>query len=153
MPGKMRSKQPKGMSPKHVRKSHLVRSSGNDDPIFCETTFDKYYSMSPSSMNSFRDDTRGKLDHLDAEAAAAETNAKRRLFGIAPGSSAAHATSGSPMKKKKKKTNNKGEIVPPDSPDCGLPEWHPARDGKRTSMRIAAYSPEKGISAKTEPVD
>ena len=68
------------MSPKHVRKSHLVRSSGNDDPIFCETTFDKYYSMSPSSMNSFRDDTRGKLDHLDAEAAAAETNAKRRLF-------------------------------------------------------------------------
>ena len=71
----MRSKQPKGMSPKHVRKSHLVRSSGNDDPIFCETTFDKYYSMSPSSMNSFRDDTRGKLDHLDAEAAAAETNA------------------------------------------------------------------------------
>ena len=45
------------------------------------------------------------------------------------------------------------EIVPPDSPDCGLPEWHPARDGKRTSVRIAAYSPEKGFSAKTEPVD
>jgi hypothetical protein len=30
---------------------------------------------------------------------------KRRLFGIAPGSSAAHATSGSPMKKKKKKSS------------------------------------------------
>jgi len=43
-------------------------------------------------------------------------------------------------KKKKKKTNNKGEIVPPDSPDCWLPEWHPTRDGKRTSVRIAAYT-------------
>jgi len=137
-----------------VRKAHVVRSSGNDSPIFCETPFDKYYSMSPSSMNSVRDDTRGKLDHLDAEAAAAETNAKRRLFGIAPGSSAAHVTSGSPMKKKKKKkTNNKGEIVPPDSPDCWLPEWHPTRDGKRTSVRIAAYSPEQGFLGKTEPVD
>ena len=70
------------------------------------------------------------------------------------GPSAAHATSGSPIKKiKKKKNKNKGEIVPPDSPDCGLPEWHPARDGKRTSVRIATYSPEKGFSAKTEPVD
>ena len=66
------------------------------------------------------------------------------------GPSAAHATSGSPIKKiKKKKKKNKGEIVPPDSPDCGLPEWHPARDG----MRIAAYSPDKGFSAKTETVD
>ena len=153
MPGsKQRSKQPKGMSPKHVRKAHVVRSSGNKDRIFCETTFEKYYGMSPSSMNSVRDDTRGKLDHLDAEAAAAETNAKRRLFGTAPGSSAAHATSGSPMKKKKK-TNNKGEIVPPDSPDCGLPEWHPARDGLRKSMRICAYSPEKASAEKAEPVD
>jgi len=147
-----RKKQPKGMSPKHVRKAHVVHSSGNDDPIFCAATFSKYYSMSPNGMKSVRNDTRGKLAHLDAEAAAAETSAKRQLFGSPPGSSAAHATSGSPMKKKKK-TNNKGEVVPPDSPDCGLPEWHPARDGKRTSVRIAAYSPEKGTSAKTEPVD
>ena len=153
MPGsKQRSKQPKGMSPKHVRKAHVVRSSGNDDPIFCDATFGKYYSMSPTGMKSVRSDTRGKLAHLDAEAAAAETSAKRQLFGSPPGSSATHATSGSPMKKKMK-INNKGEIVPPDSPDCGLPEWHPARDGKRTSVRIAAYSPAKGFSAKTKPVD
>ena len=150
MPTK-RNKQPKGMSPKHVRKAHIVRSSGKDDSIFCGTTFDKYYSLSPNSMESVRDDARGKLDYLDAEAA--NTTAKRQLFGNPPGSSAAHATSGSPIKKKKKKKNNKGEIVPPDSPDCGLPEWHPARDGKRTSVRIAAYSPAKGFSAKTEPVD
>ena len=57
-------------------------------------------------MESVRNDARGKLDHLDAEAAAAETRAKRQLFGSPPGSSAAHATSGSPMKKKKKKNNN-----------------------------------------------
>ena len=125
--------KPKGMSPKHVRKAHIVRSSGKDDSIFCGTTFDKYYSLSPNSMESVRDDARGKLDHLDAEAA--NTTAKRQLFGNPPGSSAAHATSGSPMKKK---NNNKGEIVAPDSPDCGLPEWHPARDGLRKSMRVCA---------------
>ena len=49
-----RKKQPKGMSPKHVRKAHIVRSSGNDDPIFCGTTFDKYYSLSPNSTESVR---------------------------------------------------------------------------------------------------
>ena len=71
-------------------------------------------------------------------------------FASQPGSSAADATYGSPKEKKK---NNKGEPVLPDSPDCGLPEWHPARDGTRTSKRIAAYSPEKGFSEKTELVD
>ena len=60
-----------------------------------------------------------------------EAAAKRQLFASLPGSSAANATYGSP-KKKKKKNNNKGEPVLPDSPDCGLPEWHPARDGTRT---------------------
>ena len=58
-----------------------------------------------------------------------EAAAKRQLFASLPGSSAADATYGSP---KKKKNNNKGEPVLPDSPDCGLPEWHPARDGTRT---------------------
>ena len=60
-----------------------------------------------------------------------EAAAKRQLFASLPGSSAANATYGSP-KKKKKNNNNKGEPVLPDSPDCGLPEWHPARDGTRT---------------------
>eukprot|EP00964_Phaeocystis_antarctica_P121103 scaffold84803_cov33-Phaeocystis_antarctica.AAC.3 len=97
-----RKKQPKGMSPKHVRKAHIVRSSGNDDPIFCGTTFDKYYPPEPQQHGvGPPDEARFKLDHLDAEAAAAETSAKRQLFGNPPGSSAAHATSGSPMKKKK----------------------------------------------------
>ena len=145
-------KHTKGMSPKHAVKAHISRSVGPNAPIFCSTTLTKYESMSPNSQTGVRNDTRGKLANLDAEAAAAEHSAKRRLFGNQPGLSAAHATSGSPMKKKKK-TNNKGEVVAPDSPDCGLPEWHPARDGKRTSVRIAAYSPAKGFSAKTEPVD
>ena len=35
------------MSPKHVRKAHVVHSSGNDDPIFCAATFDTYYNMRP----------------------------------------------------------------------------------------------------------
>ena len=91
-----------------------------------------------------------KLDYLESNAAWREAAAKRQLFASQPGSSAADATYGSPKEKKK---NNKGEPVLPDSPDCGLPEWHPARDGTRTSKRIAAYSPEKGFSEKTELVD
>ena len=143
-------KHTKGMSPKHAVKAHISRSTGPNAPIFCSTTITKYESMSPNSQTGVRNDTRGKLANLDAEAAAAEHSAKRRLFGSQPGSSAAHATSGSPMKKK---NNNKGEIVAPDSPDCGLPEWHPARDGLRKSMRICAYSPEKASAEKAEPVD
>ena len=143
-------KHTKGMSPKHAVKAHISRSTGPNAPIFCSTTITKYESMSPNSQTGVRNDTRGKLANLDAEAAAAEHSAKRRLFGNQPGSSAAHATSGSPMKKKK---NNKGEIVAPDSPDCGLPEWHPARDGLRKSMRVCAYSPEKASAEKAEPVD
>ena len=143
-------KHTKGMSPKHAVKAHISRSVGPNAPIFCSTTLTKYESMSPNSQTGVRNDTRGKLANLDAEAAAAEHSAKRRLFGNQPGSSAAHATSGSPIKKKK---NNKGEVLAPDSPDCGLPEWHPARDGLRKSMRICAYSPEKASAEKAEPVD
>ena len=143
-------KHTKGMSPKHAVKAHISRSVGPNAPIFCSTTLTKYESMSPNSQTGVRNDTRGKLANLDAEAAAAEHSAKRRLFGNQPGSSAAHATSGSPIKKKK---NNKGEVVAPDSPDCGLPEWHPARDGLRKSMRICAYSPEKASAEKAEPVN
>ena len=51
-------KYTKGMSPKHVRKAHVTRSSGNDDPIFCKTTFEKYTSMSPKSQKAVRDDTK-----------------------------------------------------------------------------------------------
>ena len=143
-------KHTKGMSPKHAVKAHISRSTGPNAPIFCSTTLTKYESMSPNSQTGVRNDTRGKLANLDAEAAAAEHSAKRRLFGNQPGSSAAHVTSGSPIRKKK---NNKGEVVAPDSPDCGLPEWHPARDGLRKSMRICAYSPEKASAEKAEPVD
>ena len=143
-------KHTKGMSPKHAVKAHISRSVGPNAPIFCSTTLTKYESMSPNSQTGVRNDTRGKLANLDAEAAAAEHSAKRRLFGNQPGSSAAHATSGSPIKKKK---NNKGEVLAPDSPDCGLPEWHPARDGLRKSMRICAYSPEKASAEKAEPVN
>ena len=62
-----------------------------------------------------------------------------RLFGQQPGSSEPHT--GSPTKKKKKK-NNKGEVVSPDSPDCGLSPTNPGRDGLRKSKRVIAYSPE-----------
>ena len=48
MPGK-RNKQPKGMSPKHARKAHVVRSSGNGDPIFCMASYAKYERLSPKS--------------------------------------------------------------------------------------------------------
>ena len=70
-------------------------------------------------------------------------------FASQPGSSAADATYGSP----KKKNNNKGQTVALDSPDCGLPDWHPGRDGTRSSLRIHAFSPEKASSEKAEPVD
>jgi hypothetical protein len=145
--------QPKGMSPKHVRRAHITRSTGNDDPIFCVTTFDKYELMTAKDKKAVRDDTKKKLELLEAMAARDEMTAKRRLiFPNKPGSSADHATSGSPPKKKK---NNKGDDVVPDSPDCGLTDWHPARDGTRSSKRIAAYSPspQKGLSKKPMHVD
>ena len=137
----------KGMSPKHVRKAHVTRSSGNDDPIFCKTTFEKYTSMSPKSQKAVRDDTRVKLSNLDAEAAKSEKAAKRRLLFQQTGSSAEHATSGSPKKKK----NNQGQTVAPDSPDCGLPVWHPGRDGTHSSLRI--YAEHVGCHCKGTPVD
>jgi len=58
------SRNEKGMSPKHVRKSHVTRSSGTIDPIFCMTTLAKYDSMSPKSQKVVRDDTRLKLSKL-----------------------------------------------------------------------------------------
>jgi len=146
-------KQPKGMSPKHVSRAHITRSTGNDDPIFCVTTFDKYERMTAKDKKAVRDDTKKKLELLEAMAARDEMTAKRRLiFPNKPGSSADHATSGSPPKMKK---NNKGDSVVPDSPDCGLPDWHPGRDGKRSSKRIAAYSPspQKGLSKKPMHAD
>ena len=85
-------------------------------------------------------------------AARDEMTAKRRLiFPNKPGSSADHATSGSPKKKK----NNKGDYVFPDSPDCGLPGWLAARDGTRSSKRITAYSPspQKGFSKEPMHAD
>ena len=90
-----------------------------------------------------------KLDYLESNAAWREAAAKRQLFASQPGSSAADATYGSPKKKK----NNKGQTVALDSPDCGLPDWHPGRDGTRSSLRIHAFSPEKASSEKAEPVD
>ena len=144
------SRNEKGMSPKHVRKSHVTRSSGTVDPIFCKTTLAKYDSMSPKSQKVVRDDTRLKWSKLEAKAAERETASKRRLFASQPGSSPAHTTCGSPKKKKK---NNKGQTVAPDSPDCGLPGCHPKRDGTRSSLRIHAFSPEKALSMKAEPVD
>ena len=146
-------KQPEGMSPKHVRRAHITRSTGNDDPIFCVTTFDKYERMTAKDKKAVRDDTKKKLELLEAMAARDEMTAKRRLiFPNKPGSSADHATCGSPPKMKK---NNKGDHVVPDSPDCGLPDWHPARDGTRSSKRIAAYSPspQKGSSKKPMHAD
>ena len=144
-------KHTKGMSPKHAVKAHISRSTGPNAPIFCSTTITKYESMSPNSQTGVRNDTRGKLANLDAEAAAAEHSAKRRLFGNQPGSSAAHVNLR--LANEEEEENNKGEIVAPDSPDCGLPEWHPARDGLRKSMRVCAYSPEKASAEKAEPVD
>ena len=145
------SRNEKGMSPKHVRKSHVTRSSGTIDPIFCMTTLAKYDSMSPKSQKVVRDDTRLKLSKLEAKAAQRETASKRRLFASQPGSSPAHTTCGSPNKKKK--NNNKGQTVAPNSPDCGLPGCHPKRDGTRSSLRIHAFSPEKALSMKAEPID
>ena len=62
-----------------------------------------------------------------------------RIFGQQPGSSEQHT--GSPTKKKKK-NNNKGEVVSPGSPDCGLSPTNPGRDGLRKSKGVIAYSPE-----------
>ena len=145
MPGKMRSKQPKGMSPKHVRKSHLCRSSGNGDPIFPATSKEKLDAMSPESNKVVRNDARFKLAALDEEARAREIAAKRRLFSHplhSPSSSDRAAVS---PKKKIKKRNNKGEAVSPGSPDCGLSPSNPGRNGLRKSKGIIAYSPETNV--------
>lgn len=145
-----RGEQPKGMSPKHARRAHVTRSTGNDEPIFCVCTLDAYLRMSPNDQKAVRDDTKKKLDYLQTKAKWDANAAKRRLiFPGEPGSSAGRARDGSPKK------NNKGEPVLPDSPDCGLSPWDPARDGIRSSKRIAAYSPspEKGKTKQAKHVD
>ena len=138
-------KHTKGMSPKHVRKAHVSRSTEIDAPIFCKTSKEKYDMMSPNSKSFTRTDTRKKLGILDEEAAEEEVSAKRKLFGLA-GSSAAHAIPSSPKKK-----NNKGQPVSPfaPTPDGALSPTNPGRDGSTKVKRILACSPE----AKIERVD
>ena len=130
-------KHKKGMSPKHVRKAHVSRSTEIDAPIFCKTSKEKYDMMSPNSKSFTRTDTRKKLGILDEEAAEEEVSAKRKLFGLA-GSSVAP---GSPPKKKK--NNNKGEPVSPyaPSPPGALSPTNPGRDGSDKLKRITACSP------------
>ena len=138
-------KHTKGMSPKHVRKAHVARSTEYDAPIFCKTSKEKWDTMSPKSARSVIDDTATKLDILRTEAAEKEASAKRKLFGLA-GSSAAHAIPSSPKKK-----NNKGQPVSPfaPTPDGALSPTNPGRDGSTKVKRILACSPE----AKIERVD
>ena len=137
-------KHTKGMSPKHVRKAHVARSTERDAPFFCKSSLEKLRTMSPKSQWRVIEDTDKKLALLRAEAGKNEASAKRKLFANQAGSSAAHVSPGSPKNKKK---NNKGERVSPyaRSPDGALSPNNPGRDGSSVGKRIAACSPQTKV--------
>ena len=67
------------------------------------------------------------------------------MYNRIVGSSEARASSPKTTQKK----NNKGQVVLPDSPDCGLSPTNPGRDGTRGSRRLYGWSP----GLKFEKVD
>ena len=103
-------------------------------------------SPSPNSQYTFRLRCRKTLVQLEDKAKQDEVKAHRELFKNAGSSSAHHA---SPPKKK---TNNKGQVVTPYSPDCGLSPGNPGRDGLRSSRAILCMTPPSK-KKKVEQVD
>ena len=153
------SKVAKGLSPKHVRNSHLCRSTTHKcAPVFPLATQEQYDAMTNLNKKKFRQAARRTVDKLDQLAAEEKTSAQKNLFrpcswadprtcqtdhGPQAGSSHAHAAICSPNKKPK--AEPKGW-----SPDSTLPAKHPARDGLRSKHRMyVGFTPEK----KFDPVD
>jgi len=126
-------------SPKIVRKSHVAKSTAKSPSMYPKASASKYDTLSPNSQAGVVAEADGVSTYLKTRAKHHKGMAVARLFGQQPGSSEQHT--GSPTKKKKKK-NNKGEVVSPGSPDCGLSPTNPGRDGLRKSKGVIAYSPE-----------
>ena len=134
----------KPVTPTHVRKGCVAKSTNKSPQLFPEGSHTTYGRLSPGSKKTFCRRAKKTLDLLEDAAKEETLNAQRNLFGNAAGSSAEH-TKLTP----KKKTNRKGDVIEPDSPDCGLSPTNPGRDGSRSSRRIQAYSPDP----KAEPID
>ena len=129
------SKVAKGLSPKHVRNSHLCRSTTHKcAPVFPLATQEQYDAMTNLNKKKFRQAARRTVDKLDQLAAEEKTSAQKNLFrpcswadprtcqtdhGPQAGSSHAHAAICSPNKKTK--AEPKGWS--PDSTQ--LPAKHP----------------------------
>ena len=145
MSPKHQSKLP---SPKHIRKSHVAKSTAKSPSMYPKASASKYDTMSPSSQAHVVAEADGVTKYLKERAKRHEAVAAAKLFGQQPGSSEQHT--GSPAKKKKK--NNKGKVVSPYSPDCGLSPTNPGRDGLKKSKAILAFSPF-GSGEKSERVD
>ena len=132
-----------GTSPVHVRRGHVAHSTENSPPIFPKTSKNKYGRLSPRTKKAVLDRTKKTWDLLMHDAAAEEHAAKKALFAGGSGgagSSAEHASS-----TPKKKPNNKGQVVAPHSPDCGLSPGNPGRDGLRSSRAILCMTPPSKI--------
>ena len=91
-------------------------------------------SVLPSMTTWWRGEVRARarktLNQMEHEAGAQALAAKEKLFAGGAGSSAQHTST--PPKKK----NNKGQVVMPYSPDCGLSPDNPGRHGRRSSRCI-----------------
>ena len=126
-----RSKKKITTSPVLVRRGHVVKSTENSPPMFPKTSITKYQNLSPRAKGEVRARARKTLNQMEHDAGAQALAAKEKLFAGGAGSSAQH-TSTPP----KKKVNNKGQVVVPYSPDCGLSPDNPGRHGRRSSRCI-----------------
>ena len=147
----MANPRKKAISPTHVRKSCLAHSTKKEAPIFPESTMSKLERMlerlSPDSQYTFRSRCRKTLVQLDDKAKQDEVKAHRELFKNAASLSAHHA---SPPKKK---ANNKGQVVTPYLPDCGLSPDDPGRNGRRGSRCLLVDVTPPSKKKKVEKVD
>ena len=150
----------KGLSPKHVRNSHLCRSTTHKSaPFFPLATGEQYDALTFANKKKFRAAGRCTLDKLDQQAAEEKTRPQKNLFhpcswaepksacqtdhGPQAGSSRTHAAIRSPNKKRKAEPEGW-------SPDSTLPAKHWGRDGLRPKYRAhVGFTPEK----KYDPVD
>ena len=103
---------------------------------------DQFLGLSPSGQKNIYDRGRKTLDQLDYIIKQDKLKAQRVLFADAAGSSQKHASSPKTTTQKK---NNKGQVVLPDSPDCGLSPTNPGRDGTRGSRRLYGFSPKRKV--------
>ena len=142
-------KNKKPVTPTHVRRACLARSTKNSPPIFPEASWEKYKTLSPNSQEHFvarGDKSLGQLKHTLKQR---KLKAQAELFKP-PMSPDAPGPSKSPEASTPKKKRANAFV---SSPDSGLSPDNPGRDCSTSSLAKYVDTPPPKKKGKAVIVD